>query len=250
MRPADPTIPAQPPTLVGKAKHRGDLGGAAHLGCCAPQRCSPSPHEPQPSASRAEPRVLLLDVTWPGPCLRGAELELSRIPTHSLLPSLTCSRASRSCRRASIFSFWSSVWSWSRASRLCRRRERIRCSSSRTLCQRSRGHVTPFWQLTPTLQAQEGSSQGQSPCGMPEFFLARVTSPQPAPAQGLMTPPGPRQELRFGGEVSPARGSGIGDASPACSSCLRPGPPLSLPLPGFSRDLLTCRPITPVCVQP
>lgn len=47
----------------------------------------------------------------------------------------------------------------------------------------------PVWQPTATLQVREGSSQGQSPCRMPESLLARVAPPQPAPAQGVMTPP-------------------------------------------------------------
>lgn len=80
------------------------------------------------------------------------------------------------------------------------------------------GSCHPFWQPMPTLQVQEGSSQGQSPCRMPESLPARLVPPQPAPAQGLMIPlPAPaRAEVWWGSVIS------VGTATPGSLRSYKP----------------------------
>lgn len=125
------------PTLAA-TEPPGGLRAAAHLGCCGPLADpAPAPHSPRP-----------------------------------LLPSLTCSRFSRSCRRVSALSRWSSACSRCRTRSLCCRRERLPRCSSRSLCRRSGFSPPRAAQGHPRLQ--EGSSQGRVPAGCPG----------PSPAQG------------------------------------------------------------------
>lgn len=99
--------------------------------------------------------------------LRGTKLGLSCVLIPPLIPSPTCSRASRSCRRASTLSFWSSTCSWSRALCRCRRRERVRCSSSWSFCKRSWGHLTPSGSPCPPSRSRKALPKFSLHAGRP-----------------------------------------------------------------------------------
>lgn len=149
-----------------------------------------------------------------------------------LLPSLTCSRASWTCRRVSASSLWSSPRSCCITRSRCCRRERLPRSSSRSLCRRTR--VTSGCPGPPS-----------SSCRALPKDSAQAGRPGPS-CQGGTTPALMHvgKELGFGRSVPR-------NSHPSLKPCLLLCPSqiqLSLSLPGLPRDLLACR-VTPVCLQ-